>query len=47
MMPVIAAPEILTDAEIARYHARVTEMAPPDMLAWLHSPRPGTVTAMP
>ncbi|HYK31403.1 MAG TPA: peptide-methionine (S)-S-oxide reductase MsrA [Streptosporangiaceae bacterium] len=33
--------EILSDTEIAGYHARVKEMAPPDMLAWLHSPRPG------
>jgi methionine-S-sulfoxide reductase len=30
--------EILSGAEIARYHARVAGMAPPDMLAWLHSP---------
>jgi aryl sulfotransferase len=35
--------EILSDAEIARYYARVTGMAPPDMLAWLHSPHPGAV----
>jgi methionine-S-sulfoxide reductase len=39
--------EILSDAELASYHARVAGMAPPDMLAWLHSPRPGAVTAMP
>ena len=39
--------EILTGAELAAYHARVAGMAPPDMLAWLHSPRPGAVTAMP
>ena len=32
--------EILTDTEIAGYHARVTRMARPDMLAWLHSTRP-------
>lgn len=37
--------EILSDAEIARYHARATAMAPPEMLAWLHSPHPGAVTA--
>ncbi len=30
--------EILTDQQIARYHARAAAMAPPDMLAWLHSP---------
>jgi aryl sulfotransferase len=30
--------EILSDAELASYHARVAGMAPPDMLAWLHSP---------
>jgi aryl sulfotransferase len=39
--------EILTGAEIADYHARVAAMVPPDMLAWLHSPRLGAVTAMP
>jgi len=39
--------EILSNAELASYHARVAGMAPPDMLAWLHSPRPGPVTAMP
>jgi hypothetical protein len=39
--------EILTGAELAGYHARVAGMAPPDMLAWLHSPRPGAVTAKP
>ena len=39
--------EILSGAELASYHARVAGMAPPDMLAWLHSPRPGPVTAMP
>jgi aryl sulfotransferase len=30
--------EILNDEEVARYHARAAELAPPDMLAWLHSP---------
>jgi len=39
--------EILSGAELAGYHARVAGMAPPDMLAWLHSPRPGAVTAIP
>lgn len=39
--------EILSSAEIARYHARVSGMAPPDLLAWLHSPHPGAVTAAP
>jgi len=39
--------EILSNAEIASYHARVAGMAPPDMLAWLHSPRPRAVTATP
>jgi hypothetical protein len=29
--------EILTDDEMARYHARAAELAPADMLAWLHS----------
>jgi hypothetical protein len=27
--------ELLTDDEIARYEARVTELAPPDLLGWL------------
>jgi len=30
--------ELLSDAEIAAYHARVAELGPPDMLRWLHSP---------
>jgi len=30
--------EVLTDEQIAHYHARAAEMAPPDILAWLHSP---------
>jgi aryl sulfotransferase len=30
--------EILTDQEIARYHARTSQLAPQDMLDWLHSP---------
>lgn len=30
--------EVLTDQEIAVYHARVAQLAPPDMLAWLHAP---------
>jgi aryl sulfotransferase len=34
-----AAREILGDDEIAAYHARAAELAPPDLLAWLHSPR--------
>ncbi|GAA4634386.1 glycolipid sulfotransferase [Actinoallomurus vinaceus] len=33
-----AADEILTDEEMAGYRARVTSLAPPDLLAWLHSP---------
>jgi hypothetical protein len=30
--------EILTDDEIAHYHARAVQLAPPGMLTWLHSP---------
>jgi aryl sulfotransferase len=30
--------EILTDEEMAGYHARAAQLAPPDMLGWLHSP---------
>jgi len=30
--------EILSDSELAHYHARVAGMAASDMLAWLHSP---------
>jgi aryl sulfotransferase len=33
-----AAREILTEQEIAHYHNRVAQMAPSDMLTWLHSP---------
>lgn len=32
-----AAGEILSEEEIAGYHARVARMAPPDLIAWLHS----------
>jgi hypothetical protein len=28
--------EILTADELAAYHARVAQLAPPDLLAWLH-----------
>jgi hypothetical protein len=28
---------------IDAYHARAARLAPPDMLAWLHSARPGAV----
>jgi hypothetical protein len=27
---------MLTDTELAWYHARAAALAPPDMLAWLH-----------
>jgi aryl sulfotransferase len=30
--------EILTGPELARYHARAAELAPADLLAWLHRP---------
>ena len=30
--------EILDDEEIAGYYARAAQLAPPDMLGWLHSP---------
>lgn len=33
--------EILTDEETAAYHARAVQLAPPDMLTWLHSPHQG------
>jgi aryl sulfotransferase len=33
-----AAREVLSDDEIAAYHARVAQLAPEDMLGWLHSP---------
>lgn len=28
--------ELLTPAELARYDARVAQLAPPDLIAWLH-----------
>ena len=31
--------EVLTAEEIARYHARASQLAPPDLLEWLHAPR--------
>ena len=30
--------EILSDEEFAAYNTRVAQLAPPDMLTWLHSP---------
>jgi aryl sulfotransferase len=30
--------EVLSDEEIAAYHARVAQLALPDMLTWLHAP---------
>jgi aryl sulfotransferase len=33
--------EILSDEEIAAYHTRAAQLAPPDMLAWLHSSQQG------
>jgi aryl sulfotransferase len=30
--------EILSDEEMTGYYARAAQLAPPDMLAWLHSP---------
>jgi aryl sulfotransferase len=31
-----AGAEVLTTDEVARYHARTAQLAPPDLLAWLH-----------
>lgn len=31
--------ELLTEGELAHYYARAAELAPADMLAWLHRPR--------
>jgi aryl sulfotransferase len=28
--------ELLSDAELAHYDERVSDMAPPDLLSWLH-----------
>ena len=33
-----AAREVLSDGEIAAYHARAARLAPRDMLGWLHAP---------
>jgi len=33
--------ELLTDGEFAHYLARTAQLAPPDLLAWLHAPSPG------
>jgi aryl sulfotransferase len=35
-----AAREILSDEEMAWYHARVARLAPPEMIEWLHRPVP-------
>jgi hypothetical protein len=39
--------EILSDLQIAAYHARAARLAPAGMLTWLHSPRAGPVPAGP
>jgi hypothetical protein len=36
-----AAREVLTGAELAAYRARAAQLAPPDLLAWLHAPAGG------
>jgi len=28
--------ELLNEPELVRYHTRTAELAPPDLLAWLH-----------
>jgi hypothetical protein len=33
--------EVLSDEEMAGYYARASQLAPPDMLEWLHSPPAG------
>ena len=33
-----AGSEILTSPELARYHTRAAQLAPPDLLSWLHAP---------
>ena len=33
-----AGPELLSAEEMAGYHARAAQLAPPDLLGWLHSP---------
>jgi hypothetical protein len=33
--------EILSDEELAGYYARAAQLAPPDMLEWLHAPSAG------
>jgi aryl sulfotransferase len=38
-----AARELLSDADLARYHARAAELAAPDLLAWLHRDGSGPV----
>jgi hypothetical protein len=35
--------EILSNQEIAAYHARAAQLASPDMLTWLHSPSPEAI----
>jgi hypothetical protein len=33
--------EILSDGEMAGYYARASQLAPADLLEWLHPPLPG------
>jgi aryl sulfotransferase len=35
-----AGTRMLSQAELDRYHARAAALAPPDLLTWLHNPRP-------
>lgn len=44
-----AGPELLSDDEIAQYHSRVAQLAPSDLLAWLHreSDPPSAASGLP
>jgi aryl sulfotransferase len=33
-----AGAQVLSEAELARYYARAAQLAPPDLLSWLHAP---------
>ena len=36
--------EILSDEELAGYHARAAQLAPPDLIEWLHRRIAGTLS---
>jgi hypothetical protein len=36
LVPAVPFKDLLSDGDLAAYHARTSELAPADLLAWLH-----------